>query len=201
MVPIFNKRGQVLVDKWNESCAATSQFRCNVSKDIAHTTFDILGLAAFSRDFDLTSNSASSSVGECMCRCLTSALPLFYLIAIFGRWAPKLPIPLNWRRQVDQSTIKRFLLPIVEEKRVAAENRAQLQDDVNSSDTKKDLIDYLLDASMRDESGGARALTNDELVGHVMTFAFAGHETTATAIGWAVRAIICLRQIWSSYSI
>ena len=52
----------------------------------------------------------------------------------------------------------------------------------NPDPTRSDVLNMLLE--MRDENGAA--LTDEELRDELMTIVFAGHETTATALAWAV---------------
>ncbi|PFX16164.1 Leukotriene-B4 omega-hydroxylase 3 [Stylophora pistillata] len=71
-------------------------------------------------------------------------------------------------------------------KEVIRERRATLQDSVEQEKLKKrrylDFLDILLAA--RDESGNA--LTEEEITSEVMTFMFAGHDTTASSISWTL---------------
>lgn len=71
-------------------------------------------------------------------------------------------------------------------KEVIRERRAALQDTDEQEKLKKkkrfDFLDILLAA--RDEDGNS--LTEEEITSEVMTFMFAGHDTTASSISWTL---------------
>lgn len=51
----------------------------------------------------------------------------------------------------------------------------------------KDVLSLLLRSSERERADG---LTDDEIVAQMATFVVAGHETTATVLGWAVHELV-----------
>jgi len=76
-------------------------------------------------------------------------------------------------------------------RRLASHASALLRDEIRRGRTggtsgRTDILALLLDA--RDESG--RALDEDEVHDELMTLLVAGHETTATALAWALRWLL-----------
>lgn len=67
--------------------------------------------------------------------------------------------------------------------------RKALEDDVEKEKLRKkkhlDFLDILLEA--RDDNGNG--LTDEEIVGEVVTFMFAGHDTTASVISWTLYSL------------
>ena len=60
----------------------------------------------------------------------------------------------------------------------------------SSNSSKKDLISLLIRANEQQEqttSSTKRKLSQDEIYGDIFMFLFAGHETTAGVLGWALR--------------
>ena len=90
-----------------------------------------------------------------------------------GAWSP-------WGRFLRQKQqIKQLLSDLIRERR--AEN----------DPTRQDILSLMMSA--RDESG--EAMTDEELRDELITLLFAGHETTATAIAWALYWIHSLPEI------
>jgi len=96
-----------------------------------------------------------------------------------------------------------LLLPIIKKKRAALEaarkthlekRQGKSKHDASDSDDedlgyygdKLDLLDRLIAITLESEQTGAE-LTDVQLMGHVMTFAFAGHETSSNGLAWTVR--------------
>ncbi|XP_048504921.1 uncharacterized protein LOC105688649 [Athalia rosae] len=91
----------------------------------------------------------------------------------------------TFKRTVD--TIHKFADQVIKEKRLARERQKQNPDEEISEDKPKRraFLDHLLDACERDNT----PLTDDELKEEVNTFMFAGHDTTAAAMSWALFSI------------
>jgi len=92
-----------------------------------------------------------------------------------------------------------LLLPIIKSKRARLEaareahlkQRADGESAENETEEigyygdKLDLLDRLIVVTLESAQIGA-SLTDEQLMGHVMTFAFAGHETSSNGLAWTV---------------
>lgn len=191
MIPVFDQRAQVLVDKWNEALEASPTFSLdrNLSTELFGVTLDIIGLVGFGHNFEMTSSAESNRYADAFTRIMFGVRDLFIWVMAFRRWAPKLPIPPNWRREKNLDIFRSLLFPIIASKRAQAESRIKNNETDETQPKRKDLMDRLIEASLRDSENDARPLTDAELTAHVLTFAFAGHETTNTGMSWAIYAL------------
>jgi len=109
---------------------------------------------------------------------------------------------LKSRRDRAKAAIEQeLLLPVISKKRKLLSERqeahiklnqtrasAQEDEEVNTSiyGEKLDLIDRLIVVTLESNQIGV-VLSDEDLLGHIMTFAFAGHETSTTCLAWTVR--------------
>jgi cytochrome P450 family 110 len=105
----------------------------------------------------------------------SSLLFLKFLQQDWGSWSP-------WgKMRQRQRTIDRLLLEEIEQRRT------------NPELLGKDVLSLMLCA--RDENG--ESMTNPEIRDELLTLLFAGHETTATALAWALYRIYKLPEVRS----
>jgi cytochrome P450 len=224
MIPVFDQRAQVLIDKWESRLADSNsnELHVNLAHELFGVTLDIIGLVGFGHDFDMTRREEGNEYAQAFSNIILGVRDLFIWIMALRRLAPMLPLPVNRRREANMDVFRHLLFPIIAQKREEAEQRIEsgtlfletlfvrfqvstvlrsvspyLTDSIgfalsqgdNSSDKRTDLMDRLIEAYMRDSGSGKRPLNDSELISHVLTFAFAGHETTNTAMSWAIYAL------------
>lgn len=141
-------------------------------------TLDIIGLAGIGYDFNAVKNPNSDLV-KAYDSMFGSEGPLFFWTSIgldiSLRWVLKLPIPEVLRLRRAAETIHALV-----EDLVAKKNREMAEKNDRSVDI----------ASVAIRSG---QFSDDDLVAQMKTFLAAGHETTSSALNWAVY-LLCLHQ-------
>ncbi|KAG9411380.1 hypothetical protein AC1031_017020 [Aphanomyces cochlioides] len=131
-------------------------------------TLDVIGVCAFGYNFGSLENANNRVLDAYK---ITNQPPeLFYILGSmyipgFDKW----PLP----RLVKQREAKRMLLEKVES---VIASKLQAPRDVNRP---ADLVDLILDVE-----AGQQRVALEEARCHVMTFMFAGHETTSTTLSW-----------------
>ncbi|KAF2167943.1 hypothetical protein M409DRAFT_65982 [Zasmidium cellare ATCC 36951] len=137
----------------------------------SRTTLDIIGQSGLGYDFNATSNPDGKIVQNY--RLIFDNEPPNFRWTFVGIWAPlelmwylRLP-PLSYGKTIADS-IRSFLTKRVQEKRGLLEKDAASQIDIMSIAMK---------------SG---QFSDAEVVDQMMTFLAAGHETTASALTWAI---------------
>ncbi|KZT57523.1 cytochrome P450 [Calocera cornea HHB12733] len=115
-----------------------------------------------------------------------TATGLFTLL----RW---LPFERNRVERRARRTIRRVGLELVQRKKEAVvrsmDGRREEKDVGRSQLAERDLLTALVRASMAHDVPAPQQLSDDEVLGQISTFLLAGHETTATAVAWALLAL------------
>ncbi|KAH9879678.1 hypothetical protein IAQ61_001497 [Plenodomus lingam] len=139
----------------------------------SRATLDIIGLAGMGRDFDSLSDPDNelNKVYRKIFSGNRGAHIVQLLLNLLPHWvAVKLPLKRNDEIGNAVDTIKKLARDLIKEKRAKLE-----KGEVKETDT--DILSVAL------SSGG---FSDEELVNQLMTFLAAGHETTASALTWAV---------------
>ncbi|RMZ68768.1 cytochrome p450 [Pyrenophora seminiperda CCB06] len=188
LMPAFNFRHvkDLYPIFWSKSLEMTTAIAANISAssspsagetviDIrewaSRSTLDIIGVAGMGKDFDAVSNP-NNELNETYRKIFGSnrnAQVIQLLLGFLPHWlAASLPLKRNDEIGNAINTIKNVAASLVAEKRSKLASGA-------AHDT--DILSVAL------ESGG---FSDADLVNQLMTFLAAGHETTASALTWAV---------------
>lgn len=172
LYPLFWSKTREVV---REMTAAGGDEKGSIEIDVvewaSRCTLDIIGVAGLGYDFGATQNSNNPLVQKYRTVFTPSASGrmLLLLSAFLPRWlVENLPMERNREFKVATSTIRQACKDLIQEKKVKLANK-ELQD-----------VDIL---SIALESG---QFSDENLEDQMMTFLAAGHETTATAMTWAL---------------
>ena len=196
LTTMFAKQTLKLMKKWD--AAKEGEF-VEVGADINSLTLNIIGLGAFGFDFSSFSED-SDNIGQDASKRfaniiggrsslanfvlfffpggkvnfflqLISQHPLPPLLSSFSKSTQKKHIPMASYKKLkeDLTFTEKLVKALITEKKK------------NKREVPEDLLDLLLDA--KDEETG-ESFTDDQLLNHVKTFLFAGHETTSTLVSW-----------------
>lgn len=148
-----------------------------ISNWASRASLDIIGVAGMDHDFD-SLRDPNNNLNQSY-RKLTSSLPLimrilFVVSLLFGNpaWIHSLPTKRNKDVKESSKVIRNVARQMIRQK------KAKLEDP--NSETGIDIISVALTSGTFDE---------ENLVDQSMTFLGAGHETTASALQWAVYAL------------
>ena len=173
LYPIFWNKSQEMNDRISaEMKSSTDSSSVIEVRDWAsRATLDIIGLAGMGKDFDALANP-DNELNETYKSIFSSSRGAQLVQLILGmipHWiAVNLPLKRNDEIGNAISTIKKVAGDLIRDKRSKLEKgEAKAMD--------------ILSVAM--ESGG---FSDDDLVNQLMTFLAAGHETTASALTWAV---------------
>lgn len=137
----------------------------------SRVTLDIIGIAGMGHDFNAVQDpDGELSVAYRNVFQASGAARFLQLLSFFlpNKLLTSLPIKRNRLILEARSTVRSTCFNLIEAKKIRSEK---------GGDTGKDIISVAL------ESGG---FTTEQLVDQLMTFLAAGHETTASAMAWAV---------------
>lgn len=175
LYPIFWSKSQEMTNQIAATIksSSSSESVVEIREWASRATLDIIGLAGMGKDFDSITNPEnelnetyrqifSGNRGAQIVQLILSMLPHWLAVA--------LPLKRNDEIGNAIATIKKTARDLIAEKRVKLQN----------GDAKVVDMDIL---SVAMQSGG---FTDEDLVNQLMTFLAAGHETTASAMAWAV---------------
>jgi cytochrome P450 len=137
----------------------------------SRVTLDIIGIAGLGQDFGALKNpdtELNKTLQKVLAPSRTQQLMTFLSLVISPKIVQNLPIKRNNDMVEAQRVIRSVSRDLIQQKKEAMKS---------SEKRNVDIISVAL------ESGG---FTDENLVDQMMTFLVAGHETTATAMTWAV---------------
>ncbi|CAG7938625.1 unnamed protein product [Penicillium olsonii] len=143
----------------------------------SRTTLDIIGIAGMDYDFDSLRDQDSElnqTYRRIMAPPTVSMKILFVLGILIGKpeWAQQIPTARNKEIEESGAVIRNVARQMIRQK------KAKMEDP--EAETGIDIISVALKSGTFDE---------ENLVDQSMTFLGAGHETTATALQWAIYAL------------
>jgi cytochrome P450 len=174
LYPIFWNKSKEMTSRMLEAIKSSPEASnvIEIREWSSRATLDIIGLAGMGQDFDSLSNPendlyqtynsifAGGNRGAQLVQLLLGLIPHWLAIAL----------PLKRNDQIGKAigTIKSVARDLIADKRAKLEKGEAKQVDI---------------LSVAMESGG---FSDEDLVNQLMTFLAAGHETTASAMSWAV---------------
>eukprot|EP00884_Botryococcus_braunii_P015417 jgi/Botrbrau1/2559/Bobra.0079s0045.1 len=182
---VIVQRTQLLGDIWGEH----NSFSTDVAVQTQRLTLDVVGLVAFSHDFEQTERIRRDMAGRASDTAENSDR-LLWAVNTFGEVLAEVFItPFALLRLMDRLGFRQLRL-LDEAVEVMRENMLEViqkrRDKLASGDEgENDLLGVLLQA--RDEEG--QAMTDEELWEDVHDIMGAGHETTATTTAAALHCI------------
>ncbi|KAK3191788.1 hypothetical protein K4F52_002214 [Lecanicillium sp. MT-2017a] len=178
LYPTFWRKSCDVVKAMMETCDAQGQAEFDVDHWAGRVSLDIIGVAGLGRDFDAVHNEHDEIVKTYMIIATPSAQDriLLVLTDFFGSFLPmplllKVPIPRVLEARRAARTIRNVCKDLIQAK------KKKLQEDKLDD---LDILSQALKSGMFDE---------EMLINHLMTFLGAGHETTASALTFAIYAL------------
>ncbi|KAI0040330.1 cytochrome P450 monooxygenase [Auriscalpium vulgare] len=211
LTPIFVDKSLQLRDCWlalisqevsAQSGSSTDEPRTTIDvlSWLNKTTLDIIGLAGFNHSFDaLNPDEIPSELNEAVRMMFSSLhgggrdllvvlqtiLPIFRLI----------PSNVGRRIVTAQATFRRIGMQLLAARKAelrtsAADNDDGAADALGRADVKgRDLLTLLVKANMASDVKEDSRMSDEDVLAQIPTFLIAGHETTSTAVTWALYAL------------
>ncbi|CAO3623309.1 unnamed protein product [Cunninghamella blakesleeana] len=175
-VKFFGETARKLFKIWDDS-HGEDQFTVDIQNMMERVTLDIIGKAGF--DFDFHAMEDENSEWKKIYDEVNSSLanPLYIFFPILERkflW-------LFPKRQKNHETLAKWqnmLTSMIEKKRQSIQNNI----DQGVEEAEKDLLTLMIESEFRGEG----ILTNEELLGDLVIFFVAGHDTTAFSLSAAI---------------
>ncbi|KAK0567040.1 hypothetical protein OC861_002911 [Tilletia horrida] len=215
MTPIFHEKAEIWIARLRQQVASDTTaetqiygFKLNMAKEFFSFALDVIGLAGFDYEFNSLAGLETSPLERAFSECLH----LLTTGTVYSALRTLLSEPMEW---IGRKVGVREQLELDSHKKLVDGISAELVQRAKSEDAsgKKDLLTlmgaYNLDSDAilgGDKSGHqtdltstctvrantsedlkeSQRLSDEELAQMVPVFLFAGHETTATALCWAM---------------
>ncbi|KAL1406266.1 hypothetical protein Q8F55_007962 [Vanrija albida] len=193
-VPAFLGATHALAHKWEgvvergeggaytlaEEDKVAGSAKIDVLAGISALTLDILGTTVFGVEFGALAD-ARHELAQAYADQARAAYRLDPLALAETQWAVLKLIPSKRRRTVQRAhaTAARVGAALLADARAAG----------TDGESRKDLLSLLLRANTDPELRPDQRLTDDEVLAQMTTFLFAGHETTAGVLAFALRRL------------
>ncbi|EPQ32322.1 uncharacterized protein PFL1_00518 [Pseudozyma flocculosa PF-1] len=197
LVPTFWDLTNAMVDQMEKDLDYEAKFGKDAKdavKWFGRATLDIIGKTGFDYDFEAVAQGPNGmSVRSAFHAAMTSTMNIGAFDAIVGGViffvVPSLhflPVTDNVRKMLEmRSELIRTSQKIVQIKaKQIREELAHAGDETFSG--RKDILHLCMRANMSPDIKEADRLSDETLAGQIVTFLFAGHETTATTLSWCL---------------
>ncbi|TLD30520.1 hypothetical protein PspLS_02442 [Pyricularia sp. CBS 133598] len=182
MFPIFQEKAEELSQHLDATIASSADGTIDVQRIYSKATIDIIGITALGLDLR---NLKSSKLRMDFLQCYRRMLEQSYLAALISFINIHIPIRrLLWfvranRDFVEATQEVRNML------RTCIRERIQDVDSRKGAEVKfqsRDLLTYMIEERLLAEC--KEPLTTEEILGHLLNFLSAGHETTTGVMTW-----------------
>ncbi|KAF2471236.1 cytochrome P450 [Lindgomyces ingoldianus] len=191
LVPLFNDKSRDLSRRIEEQVQEHPNAPIEVNQNFAKTTLDIIGTAALG--VELCSLSTSGSTFSNLYAQILDQPPIGQLISAINMFVPIrnwVPLKANRDFQRANGEVRRLLRETIRKRKKAIFGERKGKTEVRKEFTEegsKDLLTFMI----YEKSEGANKWSEDDILGHLLNFMAAGHETTAGALTWLILAL-CL---------
>ncbi|KAF8436842.1 cytochrome P450 [Boletus edulis BED1] len=189
----------------------TPSARIDIMPWLSRTTLDIIGLAGFNYNFDsLNANEKPNELNEAFSTMVDANQSLSILTILRARLPPLHILPNDRARriQVARRTMARIGNELLSDAKAAAHASATEKGEIEKNSLHgRDLLSLLVKANMATDIPESQRLSDEDVLARtfsplrnlsfdsyaffveVPTFLVAGHETTSTAVTWALFAM------------
>ncbi|KAF7341829.1 hypothetical protein MSAN_02038100 [Mycena sanguinolenta] len=187
LTDIFIDKSIQLRDIWVAQ-ATDGTVRVEVLSWLSKATLDIIGLAGFNYPIDSLGTPEGAPKNE-LAEAFEAVFAAETGFTIGGFLQMVFPIlrgiPMEDKRVANaQATMKRI------GRKLLADSRRQLAEDGEANSSRaRDLLTLLVRANTAKDLPPDQRLSDEDVIAQVPTFLVAGHETTSTAVTWALFAL------------
>ncbi|CAE6439362.1 unnamed protein product [Rhizoctonia solani] len=188
LVPIIICKSNQLRDMWLERLRDKPEGETiDVLYGLTCATLDIIGVAGFGYEFHSLEGVDEDELAKAFMGIFDSsgeAPPVIVLLFLLLCEKIGIPTEQSQRQKANLATIRRIGMGIVNDKKmVLQENKGD--DECHG----RDLLTLLIKSNISSEVEKDQIMTDEEIFGQISTFLAAGHETTSSALVWALYAL------------
>ncbi|KAF8839811.1 cytochrome P450 [Paxillus ammoniavirescens] len=200
---IFVAKAICLRDLWSSEVATaavnTNGAHLEIMSWLNRTTLDVIGLAGFNYNIDALSATEKPNELSVAFTAMLTAFHRFDILFALQGWIPShrlIPSDRARKFQASQRKVERISKGLLTMAKAAVLAGATEKDGIEKSSIQgRDLLTLLVKANMATDIPDNQKLSDDEVLAQVPTFLVAGHETTSTAMAWALHELSLAPEI------
>ncbi|KAH8808645.1 cytochrome P450 3A5 [Xylogone sp. PMI_703] len=178
LLPWFDQKAKELSARISATLKANPNEPIEVSQLLSYTTLDIVGLAVLGTE--LKSLSSSSPLADSYQKIFEIVTPLQVLITVLNQYIPIrswLPLEANRAYVRANGEVRRILREQIRLRRKEYQERKS-----TNEKGSRDLLGLMIEETKD-------TYTEEEMLGYLLNFMSAGHETTSGALTWALYSL------------
>ncbi|KAI0536583.1 cytochrome P450 3A5 [Xylaria digitata] len=193
ILPVFQKKAEALSEDLETTLGGRSYASIEVMNALSKSAMDIIGLTVLGVDLDTLSSAYPLSFQELYGRVLHQS-PLGQLISAINAFVPIrrfVPLEANRRFIHANESLRKMLREIIDKR------KADLGDGtLKEIGESRDLLTYMLEESeTHRQQTSQEPWTTKAIIGHLLNFTSAGHESTANSLSWALYVLSTRHEI------
>ncbi|KAI0897731.1 cytochrome P450 [Annulohypoxylon nitens] len=185
LVPVFREKAKDISAEFERLLRENSHGTVEAIETLSKSTMDTIGVTVLGIELDTISSTYPQSFQELYSRVLHQG-PLGQLISVVNAFIPirsLLPVGANQRFIQTTTNLRKMLRDIIR-RRAADLSDGTFKKTMGES---RDLLTYMLEeAELRRQETGREVWSVDDIIGHLLNFTSAGHESTATTLSWSL---------------
>ncbi|KAI1470021.1 cytochrome P450 [Daldinia caldariorum] len=185
LLPVFRTKARALSHVFEELLAEKQYATLEAIETFSKSTMDTIGVTVLGIELDTISSMYPLGFLELYNRVLHQGF-LGQLIWVINAFLPiRSIIPLEANRKFIQTTadLRKMLREIIQQRTTDLANETFKRENGES----RDLLTYMLEeAELRRQETGKEIWSINDIIGHLLNFTSAGHESTATTLAWSL---------------
>ncbi|KAI2470825.1 cytochrome P450 [Annulohypoxylon bovei var. microspora] len=194
LLPVFRGKAKDLSEGFEKLLRDKPYATVEATETLSKSTMDTIGVTVLGIELDTISSMYPQSFQELYGHVLQQGT-VGQLISVVNAFVPiRSIVPLEANRKFIQTTtdLRKMLRDIIQQR------TADLADGtfIRKMGESRDLLTYMLEeVELRRQETGKEVWSVDDIIGHLLNFTSAGHETTATTLTW------CLYVLATNHSV
>ncbi|KAI1753563.1 cytochrome P450 3A5 [Xylaria castorea] len=194
ILPVFQRKAESVSKSFEKALGDRPHASIEVIDTLSKSTMDTIGVTVLGIELDTLSPIYPLSFQELYSRVLHQG-PLGQLIWVINAFVPIrrfVPLEANRRFIKANEDLRKMLREIIEKRNTDLRD-GTFKKEIGES---RDLLTYMFEESeLQRQQTGREPWTTEEIIGHLLNFTSAGHETSANTLSWALYALSIRHKI------
>ncbi|KAI0401322.1 cytochrome P450 3A5 [Xylaria palmicola] len=194
LLPVFQRKAALLSKHFDKALGDKSYASIEVIDTLSKSTMETIGVTVLGIELGTQSSTYPLSFQELYSRVLHPG-PLAQLIGAINAFIPirkLVPFGANKKFIHANKQLRKMLREIIEKRYVDLKDGTYTKEVGESSD----LLTYMLEESaLQIKETGREPWSVEDIIGHLLNFTSAGHESSANTLSWALYVLSTRHQI------